>query len=84
MLPGEQLLPREILSYHGNIVNQVFDFVCTEANNYRADRFKRIVQVLQLWLPETGEGLHCTQVVRRSISAASPTPEAPSPITRRF
>lgn len=49
MLPGEQGLPREILAYHSNIVNQVFDFVCTEANSYRADRFKRIVQALQLW-----------------------------------
>jgi hypothetical protein len=49
MLPGEQSLPREILAYHSNIVNQVFDFVCTDANNYRADRFKRIIKALQLW-----------------------------------
>jgi hypothetical protein len=48
MLPGEQGLPEDILSYHSNIVDQVVQFVCKESDAYLADRVRRLIRTLQL------------------------------------
>lgn len=60
MLPGEQGLPREILSYHSNIVNKVVHFACKEADAYLADRVQRYVRALQLrWYRNAGNQVFC-------------------------
>ena len=60
MLPGEQGLPREILSYHSNIVNKVVHFACKEADAYLADRVQHYVRALQLrWYRDAGNQVFC-------------------------
>jgi hypothetical protein len=48
MLPGEQGLPEEILSYHSNIVNHDVRFVCKESDAYFADSVQCLVCAIQL------------------------------------
>ena len=60
MLPGEQGLPEEILSYHSNIVNRVVHFACKEADAYLADRVRRLVRSLQLrWYRRSQRQIFC-------------------------
>src|SRR5574341_640334 len=60
MLPGEQGLPEEILSYHSNIVNHVVQFVCKEADAYLADRVRRLIRALQLrWYRRARRHIFC-------------------------
>ncbi len=60
MLPGEQSLPEEILSYHSNIVNKVVHFVCKETDAYLANRVQHCVRALQLqWYRDAGHHVFC-------------------------
>ena len=60
MLPGEQGLPEEILSYHSKIVNRVVRFACKEADAYLADRVRRIMRALQLrWYRHARHEIFC-------------------------
>jgi hypothetical protein len=60
MLPGEQGLPEEILSYHSNIVNDVVQLVCKESDTYLADRVRRLIRTLQLrWYRRSRRHIFC-------------------------
>lgn len=60
MLPGELSLPREILSYHSNIVNHIVQSVCKEADTFLADRARRIILTLQLrWYRRSRRQVFC-------------------------
>jgi hypothetical protein len=60
MLPGEQGLPEEILSYHSNIVNHVVQFASKEADAYLADRVRRLIRTLQLrWYRRSRRQIFC-------------------------
>lgn len=60
MLPGEQGLPDEILSYHSNIVNHVVQFVSKEADTYLADRVQQLIRTLQLqWYRRSQRQIFC-------------------------
>jgi len=60
MLPGEQGLPEEILSYHSNIVNSIVHFACKEADAYLADRVRCIIRALQLrWYRHARHQIFC-------------------------
>ncbi len=60
MLPGEQSLPEEILSYHNNIVNRVVQFASKEADTFLADRVRWLARALQLrWYRRSRQQLFC-------------------------
>lgn len=60
MLPGEQGLPEEILSYQSNIVNRLVRFVCKEADAYLADRTRQLIRALQLrWYRRAQRHIFC-------------------------
>ncbi len=60
MLPGEQGLPEEILSYHSDIVNHVVRFVCKESDAYLADRVRRLIRMIQLrWYRRSRHDIFC-------------------------
>jgi hypothetical protein len=62
MLPGEQGLPEEIFSYHGNIVNSVVQFACKEADAYLADRVRQLIRTLQLrWYRRSRRQIFCPE-----------------------
>ena len=60
MLPGEQGLPEEIFSYHGNIVNRVVQFACKEADAFLANRSELLIRSLQLrWYRRSRYHIFC-------------------------
>ena len=60
MLPGEQGLPEEILSYHSNIVNRVVLFAGKEADAFLSGRVRQLIQTLQLrWYRRARQQIFC-------------------------
>ena len=60
MLPGEQGLPEEILSYHSNIVNRVVQFAGKEADAFLANRVHLFLRTLQLrWYRRSRYHIFC-------------------------
>jgi hypothetical protein len=60
MLPGEQCLPEEIYSHHGNSVDHVVQFARTESNAYLADRVRRLIRALPLrWYRRSRRHIVC-------------------------
>ena len=68
MLPGEQSLPRSILTAHSMVVNQLFDYLKKDCDKLLFDRFYKCFKQLQVhWIYQHRHLLLCPNCRSRQL-----------------